>query len=565
MPIRALWVLLGLATVVGVVWALRQYTRRKLLGRVRAEWGRFQERDRDMDKVSSYARAVEAVGASPGLDDRTWADLNMDEVFSILDRCESLVGQQVLYARLRSVAADNHLDAFERLVSRLTTDVATREQVQCALAAARESSAADLDWLTEPTTLQSEPWHLFYPVMGVTMLALLAVLPFWPGAFAFLVVGMITIVIVQAQVAPQMRVVAHAFRQVGPVLAAAAALRVLHAADVAAITEPLTTDRAALTRLRSIARWAGRDATIAAAGDLSSILLEYLNFVFCLDANAVFFGARELRAHGSRLRRVVAAVGDIDAAVSIASYRTGTEGWVRPEFEAAGTPAAISNLRHPLLPDAVPNSIAMCPPHGVIITGSNMSGKSTFLRTLGTSVVLAQTIHTCLADAYRAPRFVVRSCIGRTDDPASGKSYYLVEVESVLSLVHLARTSSAHLVLFDELFRGTNTIERIAAGEAVLRDMLAPPPDGGLSPHFVVAATHDQELVHLLDGVYAPFHFRDTVDDEGLAFDYQLRSGPSTSTNAIALLRLRGAPPDLVARAVARARELDHARGLVTR
>jgi DNA mismatch repair ATPase MutS len=286
--------------------------------------------------------------------------------------------------------------------------------------------------------------------------------------------------------------------------------------------------------------------------------------VFWLDANALFFGARELRARAPELLRVIAGVGEIDAAVSVASYRAGTSGWTRPIFRSAGS-AVLIDVQHPLLPDAVPNSITLAPPSGVIITGSNMSGKSTFLRTVGVTAVLAQTINTCLARRYEAPVFAVRSCIGRADDPATGKSYYLVEVESVLALVHAARGHVPHLMLFDELFRGTNAVERIAAGEAVLLALLAPVADGRSSPHVVLAATHDQELVDLLEGTYAAFHFTDTIDAEGLAFDYKLQPGPATTRNAIALLGQRGAPPELVAYALARAEAFDRARPKVVR
>ena len=101
-----------------------------------------------------------------------------------------------------------------------------------------------------------------------------------------------------------------------------------------------------------------------------------------------------------------------------------------------------------------------------------MSGKSTFLRTAGVTAVLAQTIHTCLAEAYEAPVFTVRSCMGGGDDLLAGKSYYIVEVETVLSLVAAGRADAPHLFLLDELFRGTNAVERIAAAEAVLAELV---------------------------------------------------------------------------------------------
>jgi DNA mismatch repair ATPase MutS len=176
------------------------------------------------------------------------------------------------------------------------------------------------------------------------------------------------------------------------------------------------------------------------------------------------------------------------------------------------------------------------------------------------TVVLAQSIHTCVAESYAGPPLVVRTCIGRADDPASGKSYYLVEVQAVLEMVHAAQTGVAHLMLFDELFRGTNAVERISAGEAVLATLLEPLEQGQRVPHIVIAATHDLELVEFLAGAYASAHFADSMDENGLSFDYRLRSGAATTRNAIAVLRWRGAPDSLVARALARADALDSMR-----
>ena len=168
-----------------------------------------------------------------------------------------------------------------------------------------------------------------------------------------------------------------------------------------------------------------------------------------MDANALYFASRELQSRGAavaardrdrrRHRR-----GDRGRVVSRGRGRMDTPAVRRARCKRA----AFSGLRHPLVDDAVPNSIALAPPHGVLVTGSNMSGKSTFLRTVGVNVVLAQSINTCLARAYEAPVYQVRSCIGRADDLIAGKSYYLVEVESVLALVNASerpRAASVHL------------------------------------------------------------------------------------------------------------------------
>lgn len=518
----------------------------------RAPWGVWPNDERDLTAISRYALA-RPNAAIRLMDDRTWADLNLDDVFRVLDRTESLVGQQVLYDRLRSTPG-THLEAFEHLVVRFATDEEARSQAQRALRRIRRADAHELQWLLEPGSFAIKRWHVVFPILAVTMLgaALTASVSFL--GVLLLLAGTVIAVALRATAARGLSVAGGAFRQVDPLLTAAAALRPLTRPETASLTSALD-NLADLQAVRRVARWAGRDSSGAVYGEISGVIREYLNLLFALDGNVLYFGARVLRAHGESLLSLAHAVGEIDAALSVASYRAAVPGWARPTFTVDG-PAVFEGLRHPLVPDAVPSSLTLAPPYGVIITGANMSGKTTLLRALGVNITLAQSIATCLLDRYVAPVLVVRSYIGRADDPATGRSYYLVEVESVLGLVAASRSTARHLFLFDELFRGTNTVERIAAGEAVLAALVSP-PEPGEQRHVVVAATHDQELVDLLGSTYTSFHFSDQVNDDGLSFDYQLRPGAATTRNAIALLRLKGAPAALVAHATERARAMD--------
>lgn len=280
--------------------------------------------------------------------------------------------------------------------------------------------------------------------------------------------------------------------------------------------------------------------------------------MFLIDLNAAYFAAAEGRKCDQSLFRGAAAVGEVDTAIAVASYRAGTAAWTKPSFVTPGAHASMQDVRHPLLEDAVPNSLEWAPPNGFLVTGSNMSGKTTFIRTVGVNAVLAQTIHTCLAGKWEAPVLRVRSCIARTDDLLAGKSYYLVEVEAVLALVHASASPAPHLFLFDELFRGTNAVERVSAAAAVLTEIL---DDGGeRRPHLVLAATHDAELIDWLSEQYAACHLGDDLGPSGILFTYRLRSGPATTRNAIALLQLHGAPPALISRALGRAEWLDRQR-----
>ena len=548
-------VLLAASAVLSALLSWR--ARRRLLARLRGEWGHARSRARDMEAIADFFR-LNAPPVSDSLDDRTWNDLLLDDVFAHLDRTESSVGQQVLYRRLRQAPVPKALDTFDALIARVSSDADRRERVQVVLARLQSSSAYYVHRLTQPDALERRPWYVVVPLWSAAVVLTLSLAFLWPALLFAALFGVVVNRVILVVIARRFGGEILWFRQVGPLLAAAAELKILDTDETAAITGSLASDLSALRRLGGVARWVSRDPLATDA--LTFAFLELLNMLFLMDANALYFAGREVRAKAPQLLRVIETVGEIDAAIAVASFREGADGWTRPTFVAVNRSAAFSEIRHPLVEDVVPNSLSLAPPDGVLLTGSNMSGKSTFLRTVGVTAVLAQTINTCLADAYEAPPFVVRSCIGRADDPATGKSYYLVEVDAVLALVKESATDVPHLFLFDELFRGTNAVERIAAGEAVLRALLAPRQNGKAAPHVVLAATHDHELVELVAGWYVAYHFTDSVGDDGLAFDYQLLPGVASSRNAISLLKLRGAPEDLVSRAMNRAAALDRMR-----
>jgi len=525
--------------------------RRGLLGRLRAGWGQPRNQDRDLAAIAEFFRAQPDTGRS--LDDRTWNDLLLDDLFAWIDRGESRLGQQLLYDRLRG-SRSAPLDAFEALVTRFSDDAPTREQAQLALHRLSNPSMSYVHRLARPHAFERPAWHVVFPIWSATVLVSLLLAFIWPafllaGVFAF-IVNLVTRGVTGRKVGSEIV----SFRQVGPLLSAGRALVSIETAETKPITGTLAADLGSLRRLGAIARWVSRDAA-SAGGEILAAVMEYLNILLLMDLNALYFASRELQSRGAQLLRVIETVGEIDAAIAVASWRAGETGWTRPRFVEGHAPASFTDLAHPLLGQPVPNSLQAAPPHGVLVTGSNMSGKSTFLRTVGVNVVLAQTIHTALAASYEAPCYQVRSCIGRADDLSAGKSYYLVEVESVLALVRASDQADPHLFIFDELFRGTNAVERIAAAEAVLDALVTTG-----RPHLVLAATHDGELVDLLAGKYTVFHFGDAVGPDGLVFDFRLTPGPATSRNAITLLRLNGAPASLVSRAMDRAAALDRGR-----
>lgn len=246
---------------------------------------------------------------------------------------------------------------------------------------------------------------------------------------------------------------------------------------------------------------------------------------------------------------MITILGQIETDVVVGAWRTRFLGeYCVPRLYYGGKDKflKVEDLYHPLLPDPVKNSVSVT--RGVLLTGSNASGKSTFLRAVAVSGVLAQTIHTCPASCYEAPVFRIYSSMSLRDNLSGGDSYYMVEIKSIKRILDQVMKKDGRPVLcfVDEVLRGTNTVERIAASTQIMK-MLA----RGRTLCF--AATHDVELTRLLASAYDNYHFEEKIEEEDIYFPYLLRKGPATSRNAIALLKMLGYDRSIIEEAEAMA------------
>ena len=223
-------------------------------------------------------------------------------------------------------------------------------------------------------------------------------------------------------------------------------------------------------------------------------------------------------------------------------------GYLNPDYPMptiqpdAAAPLTAVGLGHPLIPEAVKvgNDFTFGQVGQVyLITGSNMAGKSTFLRTIGLNLALAYAGGPVSAHALTVVPGRLFTCIRVTDSLADGISYFYAEVRRLKALLdELARPQTFPLFFFvDEIFRGTNNRERLAGSQAMVRHLVG---RNGLG----LIATHDLELVQLADDTPAlhNIHFREEVINDQMVFDYRLRSGPCPTTNALKIMALAGLP-----------------------
>jgi len=499
-------------------------------------------RHEDMTLIAAYHRRFPTDLGTEPLADRTWRDLDFDEVFHSLDFTASEPGRQSLYHHLRSPHFSlEPLARLDRAARSFAADDPAATRARASLSELSDRRASYLESLLFGE-LPRRPrlWWLF-PLLTAAAVTCLALVFVWPQMGVVWLGICVVNVGVQIFYKPRVQRFIPALHELPAFLRVSRALGHLPIADLADESRVLREGAKSFGSLRLATSWLMFEPE--QANELASSVYEYVNLLFLFDVNAFVFATETIRASRETARGMFAALGYVDVAQSVAAWRQTLPRWTTPEFMPAEKALHVDALAHPLLSNAVANSLNV-DGASVLITGSNMSGKTTFVRTLGVNAVLAQTLHTVCAGVWRGPMLRVRTSIQRADSLMEGKSTYLSEVESVLELIRAKESGQQHLFLLDELFRGTNTTERVAAAYAVLAFL-----NTGLD--LVVVATHDLELLDLLDGTYDMHHFREQVAADGLTFDYLIRPGASSTRNAIALLKVMQYPESLVAVALA--------------
>ena len=243
----------------------------------------------------------------------------------------------------------------------------------------------------------------------------------------------------------------------------------------------------------------------------------------------LLFGVlKRLNTKREEIEDVFKFVGHIDMLISIASLRNGLDTFCLPTINNDDTKIIANEISHPLIFNCTTNSIQTSK-KSILLTGSNMSGKTSFIRAIGLNIITGLTINTCFSKSLTFPLLRVFSAIRISDDLMNDKSYYFEEVLTIKEMISESASDHPNLFLLDELFKGTNTIERISAGKAVLSTLAK-------NNNTVLVSTHDIELTDMLSNEYELYHFSETVNNKTVGFDYKLKEGKLKNRNAIRIL-----------------------------
>lgn len=467
------------------------------------------------------------------LDDITWNDLGMDEIFMRMNYTLSASGEEYLYYTLRTLQKEEgellHLEEVVRFFGD-HPDERVKVQLQMnKLGYTGKFSLYDyldnLDYLGERSNRKS----LIQDLLFIPLIALL-----WVN-FSIGVMGLVMLMVYnittyfkeKGEIDPYITSFAYIMR----LLDVCDELEKIKLPVCGKEQERLRMHRKEMQAMRRNSFWVMDPGRGQASGNILEAILDYVRMVFHVDLLKFNSMLKHLRNHIEDVDALIGTAGYLETAIAIGIFRNSlTEGYCLPEF-ADRNGICMENGYHPLIAQPVKNGIHT--EQGVLLTGSNASGKSTFLKTVAVNAVFAQTIHTCMADRFQSSLYQVYSSMALRDDLGAGESYYIVEIKALKRILDAAKEGKRVLCFVDEVLRGTNTVERIAASTQILKSLRG-------ENILCFAATHDIELTELLQKEYDNYHFSEEVRDGDVVFDYKLQSGKATTRNAIRLLELLG-------------------------
>ena len=486
------------------------------------------------------------------IDDITWNDLNMDDIFRRMNDTFSSAGEEYLYYTLRNnTKSKEELEHLEAAISYFESHADERVTVQMLMRKLGSTGKFSLYDYLDNLKLLGKRSNYKNIVLNLLYIPLIVLTPFnLPACLCGLAVLMSFNIATYFKEKKEIEPYFISFVYI---------IRLLNVADeilkvdIPACEEERSSMKQSLNNLWGIRRGSSvvfKGASSMTTGNPADIVMDYVRMVTHIDIILFNRMLQKLRNHVEDVDCLISVVGYMETAIAIGNFRHSlTEGWCVPEFaEYKGKEGEIFTIAkgyHPLIEHPVKNSIST--DKGVLLTGSNASGKSTFLRMVALNAILAQSIHTCTADVYKAPLFTICSSMSLRDNLESGESYYIVEIKSLKRILQaIEKTDRKVLCFVDEVLRGTNTVERIAASTQILKSL----SNGN---YLCFAATHDIELTQLLCEEYNNYHFEEEVVDGDILFSYQLMEGKATTRNALKLLQMMGYDESIISEATRQA------------
>lgn len=530
----------GLVFIVFILGAvifgsIRNKERIKLL--IYSKWGKVPDESITSDKTDSVSKywksKIEIDSDVNYIDDLTWNDLGMDDVFKRINATFSSLGAEYLYAKIRQPEFDiERLNEYEGIIRRVEDNNDLREKLIRNIAGIGKAEYNGVnDFMFFPKSKRLERSYIYTILSLLPFLSLIVIFIninyFLWVLIPILVLNIIVYYLTKSKIETQLLSVTYIVR----IVSCASKLGKIK-------------DQSMQPYFDNINRLYKKVKSIANIGDLIlsktysdvGALADLIKAFFMWDIISYNRMINVMCKKNEDLHELWKAIGRLDSAISIASYRRSLDFYTLPDFNESKDLIS-DQLYHPLVKNPISNSANIV--KNSLITGSNASGKSTYIKALAINILFAQTIHTCLAKSFSLkPSFVITS-MAVNDNVIDGDSYFIAEIKSLKRLLKKLNTEIRCVCFVDEILKGTNTIERIAASASILKWLVK-------QNCLCVVASHDIELTVILEELYDNYHFRENITDNGITFDYKIHNGRTTTRNAIKLLEFLDYPQEII-------------------
>ncbi|MCD8923743.1 MutS-related protein [Staphylococcus epidermidis] len=465
------------------------------------------------------------------IDDKTWSDLNMDTLFHKINFNFTAIGEMRLYATLRGMFKVNQTS----LINMFKDNKVFRLNVSYIF-----------------SKIGKNVYPLFpdqmLPTKRNILLMFCPLLPFIGFAFIFLIPSKgilicLTFMILNAILSFKLK---KSYDQdLKSIFYTANVIKQSQALSKIESTPAISVD---FTHFKASRRFSGLLARVESQDMVSSIIM-FIKLVFMIDYVLFHLIQRSYFKYQEEVMACYDYISILDNHYSIAMYQHTLTHYCYPKINNNINGLQMKSIIHPLLDEenAIANTIDIS--NHILLTGSNASGKSTFMKAVALNLILAQSIQTATAHSFIYQPGYVMTSMANADDVLSGDSYFMSELKSIRRLFNTYQCNKIYCFI-DEIFKGTNTTERIAASESVLSYL------DNQKTYQVIAATHDVELSTLLENTYNNYHFNESIQENSIFFDYKIKPGKANTRNAIELLRITQFPIDIYQRAQQNIRNL---------
>jgi DNA mismatch repair ATPase MutS len=496
-----------------------------------------KEEDFDFDLINYYFRNKNRSDTFQIINNQFIADVDFYDLFMFLDRTNSKPGQQYLFDKLLTINSKIDFEEQEQIIDYFQKNKKAKEKAQALLSKLNKRESYYISNLFLDKYTSRPKWFWVIRMLSILGILALVIALIFQKVFVF---PLLAVYIINTIFHFWNKRNIMAYMDSIPLL-----LLICRIANELIKLNFTSGSNNILSSVKSINELKRRIFFFKferkADSEIEAVILfvtEIVKILFLIEPLIVFNVLKELDRKRNDIQTLFEYIGNIDSALSVAAVRMEMP-YCKPTIVNDKTSLEFTEIYHPLIVDCIANSLKITN-KSILLTGSNMSGKTTFIRTVGINVLLAQTINTCFAKSFNLPQMRVFSAIRISDDLLNDKSYYFEEVSIIKNLIDESDSSVTNLFLLDEIFKGTNTIERLSAGKAVLSYLVKS------DNNVVFVSTHDMEFTELLSDTYDLYHFTELIQNDDIYFDYKLKSGAIYTTNAIRILEINKYPKKII-------------------